>query len=183
MIAASPDLTISIALLGFMGAGKSTAGQMLARELGVPFTDLDQLIETRLGLRIVEIFAMHGESYFRQQEYLALTSLERQPPRVVSLGGGTFCQPANTAFIQEQFCTIWLDCPLEELAARCLRDHPVRPLLRDERQFRELYNQRLPFYQQAQLRIPAGGQSISSVVTAMIEALRWKGLLAGPSAG
>ncbi len=147
-----------IALSGFMGAGKTTVGRTLAQQIGWRFVDLDSRIEERAGLDIPTIFERLGEASFRQMESEVLArvlgeSAERDHSLVLALGGGTFVQPQNVALLRGAgFAVVWLDCPLELLFARCAT-MINRPLFHDETGFRLLYEQRLPFYEQADYRV------------------------------
>lgn len=143
-------------LVGFMGSGKSSVGALLAKEVGWPFIDLDAIIEAGQGTSIREIFEQMGEPFFRQLEQAALAEVSRKGPAVIALGGGTFAQKPNFDFIRQRGgVTIWLDCPLDELWERCSLMES-RPLFRDRMSFSQLYDQRLPYYRQAEFRIPAG---------------------------
>ena len=114
-------------LIGFMGAGKTSVGQVLARKLGWGFTDLDRLIEAREQKTVAEIFAALGEAGFRAAESAVLTELleEGGSPNdlVIALGGGTFAQAANRdALLKANAMTILLEAPLHELQRRCASD-------------------------------------------------------------
>lgn len=153
-----------IYLLGFMGSGKTTVGELLARELGWPFVDLDSVIEAGQGITIREIFERAGEPFFRQLERAALTEASKTTPSVIALGGGTFVQQENIAFIRESGgATIWLDCSLDELRERCSRIDN-RPLFRDEQSFAQLLEQRLPYYRLAEFRVSTEGREPEDVV-------------------
>jgi shikimate kinase len=142
-----------IYLLGFMGSGKTTVGQLLARQLGWPFIDLDAVIEAGQGSTIREMFEQAGEAFFRQVEHAALTEASKTPPAVIALGGGTFAQKPNVDFIRSTGgATIWLDCSLTELRRRC-QGINNRPLFRDAESFAQLLEQRLPYYQLAEHRV------------------------------
>ena len=148
-----------ILLLGFMGSGKSTIGQMLAARLDRPFVDLDDRIERKEGRPISEIFRQQGEPAFRALETQVLTELlsemQRTPGDVVALGGGTFAQAGNRQLL-ETFggLTVFLDCPLEELEHRC-RDYTHRPLAQDPTAFRALYHERQGSYRLANVIVDA----------------------------
>lgn len=147
-----------------MGAGKSSVGTILAQRMGWPFIDLDTLIEAGQGASIRQIFEQSGEPFFRQLEHAALAEVSRKEPAVIALGGGTFVQKPNLDLIRKgRGVTIWLDCPIEELWERCLA-MDNRPLLRDRESFFRLYEQRLPYYQQAEFRIATGGRSAEDIV-------------------
>jgi len=158
-----------IYLVGFMGAGKSSVGVILAQQMGWPFIDLDTVIEAGQGATIRQIFEQAGEPSFRQLEHAALAEIVRKAPAVIALGGGTFVQKANFNLIrQTRGATIWLDCPFEELWQRCsMMDN--RPLFRDRQTFLELYEQRLPHYRQAEFRIAAGGRSPEEIVQEILQ--------------
>jgi shikimate kinase len=151
-----------ICLTGFMGSGKTTVGRLLARQLGWPFYDLDSQIEERSGLTIPRIFERFGEPQFRDMEYEMLAralgqAAEQNRAAVIALGGGTIAQPRSFALVREHQCVlIWLECPIEELLARCATISN-RPLFRDEASFRALYEQRKPVYEQADYRVASTG--------------------------
>lgn len=154
----------NIALAGFMGSGKTTVGSLLARQLAWRFVDLDARIEEVSGLHITEIFERLGEPAFREIEREQLQhalgqAAEQSTPMVLALGGGTYAQPANIELLRGCGCAVvWLDCPMGLLLARCAT-LTERPLFRDEKSFRQLYEQRLPFYRQANYRVDARGES------------------------
>jgi shikimate kinase len=151
-----------------MGSGKSTVARLLARQIGWIHVDLDRRISDVTTLSIPEIFAQQGEPAFRQIEHEELekslgeaTSLGR--PTVISLGGGTTAQPANLALLERHGVTlVWLHCPVEELLQRCAHI-TNRPLFRDEASFRELYRQRLPFYEVAHYRVEGSTEPLRVV--------------------
>ena len=147
-----------------MGSGKTSVGKLLAQEMEWPFIDLDTVIEAGQGASIREIFERSGEPFFRQIERVALSEISKKEPAVIALGGGTFTQKPNFDFIREMGgVTIWLDCPTEELWQRC-STMDNRPLFQDLESFAQLFNQRLPFYRQAEVRIPAGGRRPDDIV-------------------
>jgi len=161
-------MTRLIYLLGFMGSGKTTVGALLALELGWPFIDLDAVIEAGQGETIREIFDRAGEPAFRRLEHAALTEVSRTEPAVIALGGGTFVQEPNLQLIRAAGgTTIWLDCTLDELRVRC-EAIDNRPLFRDELSFRNLLEQRLPFYRLADYRVSTEGRSPEEVVSEIL---------------
>ena len=155
-------------LVGFMGSGKTTVGRLLAAQLAWRFLDLDQQIEEHAGLPVSEIFSRSGEPAFRDLEHECLLralgwAAERNLPLVLALGGGTFVQPRNVNALRDAGATVlWLDCPVDELLQRCVM-MADRPLFRDEASFRKLYEDRLPFYQQADHRIESHADSREAV--------------------
>src|SRR5208337_3166983 len=145
-----------------MGAGKSTVGTRLARQLGWRFVDLDERIEEVAGIAIPEFFERHGEPAFRQLEADQLRGAlgragERLEPTILALGGGTYAQAGAPEFLRNAgVAVIWLDTPIEVLLSRCTT-MTGRPLFRDENSFRSLYALRLPSYQLADFRVESVG--------------------------
>lgn len=135
-------------LIGFMGAGKSTIGPPLAARLGLPFLDLDHLIEEKEGRSIPQIFKEDGEPYFRAQEEAVLK--QQSGSFLLSLGGGAFITPGVRAYIKETGVSLFLDLPVDLLYARVAGDEN-RPLAKDRDQFTALYNSRLPIYREAEV--------------------------------
>jgi shikimate kinase len=155
-------------LIGFMGAGKTSVGQALARKLGWSFRDLDRMIEAREQKTVAEIFAALGEAGFRAVESAVLTELlqEGGSPKdlVVALGGGTFAQAANRdALLKANAMTVLLEAPLDELQHRCANDSTVRPLALQEARFAELFQQRQATYSLARQRVKTSGKTVDEV--------------------
>ncbi len=162
-----------IYLAGFMGSGKTSVGELLAREIEWPFIDLDRVIESGQGLTIRQIFENSGEPFFREIERVALAEISKIQPAVIALGGGTFVQPANLNLIRDSGgTTIWLDCPVDELRERCQR-MDNRPLFRDPESFYRLLQQRLPYYRLADHRIGTEGQRPEEVVRKILRLDIW----------
>ena len=164
----------AVALVGFMGAGKTTVGRTLAGQLGWHFLDLDEFIEQRYGRRIADIFAEDGETAFRELEHGALRdALNRnRHPLVLALGGGAFMDARNRELLaRAQVPSVFLDAPCEELFRRCRETAPVRPLLGDADHFRHLYERRRTSYLEALVSVETAGRAIDSVVTEIIATL------------
>jgi len=141
-------------LVGFMGAGKTSVGECLARELRFRFVDLDREIEREAARTIAEIFRDDGESVFRRLEARALRAIADPAGVVVGTGGGTLTLWENRDFIHRTGVSIWLDAPLDVMIERCrLSDH--RPLLADRPRMEALFADRLAAYRGADLRIDA----------------------------
>lgn len=115
-------------ITGFMGAGKSTVGRLVAERLGRPFADTDAVIEQREGLPVPELFAARGEDGFRLAEHAALEWLVSQPSHVVATGGGVVLRPDNQALLRQSGTVVYLSVTPEEALAR-LGDAGDRPLL------------------------------------------------------
>ena len=141
-------------LVGFMGAGKSTVAQNLAKRLGWRSEDLDERIEEREGRPVAQIFSQEGEAYFRQVEHTALRELVPQRHVVVATGGGTFADASNRAVIAADGASVWLDVSFDTAVGRLPPDG-VRPLARDPATLRALWNARQPAYALAQQRVDA----------------------------
>ena len=169
---ASPLRATIICLAGFMGAGKSTVGTRLARQLGWRFVDLDERIEEAAGITIPEFFERHGEPAFRQLEADQLRSalgraVEFHESTILALGGGTYAQQGAPEFLRNSGVpVVWLDTPIDVLLSRCMT-MSGRPLFRDEASFRALHAQRLPSYQLADYRVDSSGDA-GAVVTEIL---------------
>jgi shikimate kinase len=163
--------TDKIYLVGFMASGKSTVARSLAQRLRWRSEDIDDLIEKRERLTVAEIFARHGEPYFRaaEREILALV----QPLRhvVVATGGGTFADPENRAAINLDGVSVWIDVPLHDLIARIPLDGR-RPLAADRAALERLYHARTEAYRMATIRVAGGRASTHTVVDAILDAIQ-----------
>jgi shikimate kinase len=161
-----------IALIGFMGSGKSTVGRLLARELGYRFVDADQLIEKQTGRSIREIFAEKGEEEFRRLESLALEGLSRKRRVVIAAGGGAPIRLENRSFFTGSATTFYLSVSFEEFLRRTGID-PARPLLaRGREELQELYNSRRPVYESLGRRIATDGRAPAEVAAEIIAVLQ-----------
>lgn len=165
----------AVALVGFMGAGKTSVGQELAVRLGWRFFDLDVLIEQRERRTIADIFRQQGEPAFRRLELSLLRELveaSTRGPRVLALGGGAFVQPGVQKCLQEaSIPAAFLDAPTGELFRRCEQPGLARPLRRDPEQFRELYERRRPEYLKAAICVETTGKTIGAVAEEIIAGL------------
>jgi shikimate kinase len=157
-----------IYLVGFMAAGKTTVARALAKRLDWHAIDIDDEIEKRERMSVKEIFAVHGESYFRASERAVL--FDHMGPRhaVVATGGGTFVDPLNRAAINRDGASVWLDVPLDRVIARMPADGR-RPLAGDRLEFERLYHARRNAYQHAHLRLDAGRASVDELVEQLVE--------------
>lgn len=141
----------NVALVGFMGTGKSTVGHLLASTLNLRFVDTDALIEQRAGKKIAEIFADQGEAHFRALERQIVEEMESMEGFVISTGGGLVVNPANMESLKKHALVVCLWASPEAIFAR-IGHQSHRPLLRTEDplgRIRDLLNQREPFYRQA----------------------------------
>lgn len=144
---------MKVYLVGFMGAGKTTIGRELARRLGQPFFDLDELVESAEGVSIKEIFAAKGEPYFRKRERDLLQTTRWLDRGVVATGGGTFTFDDNIQFIRSTGCSVYLSAPFPLLRSRIGEKAAERPMFRDEAATHELFQSRLRFYRQCDLSV------------------------------
>ncbi len=165
-----------IALVGFMGAGKTTVGQALAEHLGWRFLDLDLLIEAHAGLRIPEIFSNHGEERFRELECAVLANVidsQRPDSLVLALGGGAFVSGKIRDILASRgIPSVWLHASAEELFRRSEQPEVVRPLRRGLEEFTQLYEQRLSSYRLADFHVVTNRKEISSIVDEIIQGLK-----------
>lgn len=149
-------------LLGFMGSGKSYLGQQLALLLGIPFVDLDALIEKAEGISIAQLFTDLGESGFRQLERHYLLETGSYPPCVLATGGGTPCFFDSIDWMNKMGITIFLNTPSSVLVARLLEQRNTRPLLSGvpdknlEAVVAKMLSERAPCYTKAQLTVEPG---------------------------
>jgi len=142
---------MKIYLIGFMGAGKTTVGRELGRRIGAPFFDLDDLVESAEKISIKDIFAQHGEPYFRKRERDILRSTHYLEEAVIATGGGTFTFEENIQFIQSEGVSVYLSAPYSLLRSRIGEKAAERPMFRDDVAAHELYNTRLRFYKMSDI--------------------------------
>jgi shikimate kinase len=158
-----------------MGAGKTTVGRELARQLGWAFEDLDDRIQSREGRTIEEIFRDSGEAEFRRCEHMALLELlplVESSSLVVALGGGAFAQAENARILKSApGPTVFLSAPVEELYRRCQQQQLRRPLQQNETQFRKLYKARHSLYARATHQIDTAGKDATAVTVEVIRTL------------
>ena len=167
--------TRSVVLVGMMGAGKSTIGRRLASRLRLPFLDADTEIElAHAGMTIPEIFATHGEPYFRDGEARVIARLLDNGPAVIATGGGAFMREETRDRIREKAISIWLRADAEIIMRR-VRRRADRPLLQTENPeatVSRLLEQREPVYQNADLTILSRDVPHDRIVDECIDALR-----------
>jgi shikimate kinase len=163
-----------IALVGMMGAGKTSIGKRLASVLGIPFRDADSEIEAAAGRTVAEIFAEHGEPAFRSGERKVIARLiTQEPPHVLATGGGAVMDPETRRLLKSRAVTIWLRAELDVLLRRVER-RDSRPLLRngDPRgTLLRLLEERAPYYAEADIVIDSNPGPHSAAVEAAVRAL------------
>lgn len=157
-----------IVLTGFMGAGKSTIGPLLARRLHWEFADVDSVIELRTGKRIAQIFAQQGEATFRAMEADAIRDCCNREDLVLALGGGAIETESTRDLLadDESACVVFLDAPLDILVERCLTQENAaeRPVLADREKLLLRFNRRLVHYRTSDITIATSELSPDGVV-------------------
>jgi shikimate kinase len=163
----------NVILVGFMGAGKSVCGRVLARRLGRCFVETDDMITAREGCTIPEIFARHGEARFRALEAEAVDALALKTGDVVATGGGLPCREGMMERLRELGTVVWLRGEPRDLLARARRQG-ARPMLdgRSDDDVVALHTAREPFYRQAHVTIDTSGRTIDQVVAELVATLR-----------
>jgi shikimate kinase len=162
----------AIFLVGFMASGKSTVGPALAAKLNRPFIDLDPLIEAKVGCSIAELIAREGEDRFRQLETETLREATQNHRAIIAPGGGAITRAENRQLMSQLGITVWLDAPFDLCWRRIGQDATVRPLAPNEESARARYEQRLPLYQQASVRVVISEwQSPEDISEAIVERL------------
>jgi shikimate kinase len=168
-----------IVLTGFMGAGKTTVGRILAESLGWNFLDLDTHLEGRAGASIPELFATHGEPHFRRLESSALASALAHTHTVIALGGGTPEQFTNRLLLEQTPGTlvVFLDAPFETLFDRCMLQSFAapelsRPVLASPTEAAARFATRQPLYRRlARLTLVTADLSPQDSAHAIVEML------------
>jgi shikimate kinase len=175
----------SVVLVGMMGAGKSTIGRRLAARLRLPFLDADIEIEVaHAGMTIPEIFATHGEPYFRDGEARVIARLLDGGPAVIATGGGAFMREETRNRVRDKAVSIWLKADLDVIMKRVKR-RADRPLLQTEDPtgtVQRLLEAREPVYATADLTIGSRDVPHDRIVDECIDALRARLCPATPSA-
>jgi len=162
-----------------MGAGKSSVGKIISRNLKMNFYDLDDEIEKRNGIAISEIFEKHGESYFRDIETETLKEIAQKSRQVVSTGGGIVLRDENWDVLNGNGITVYLRAPVDELWSRIKKDinnETLRPLLNVKNplgKMKELLSERRALYEKAHIIIDADNVTPENVAEIVIEKLSY----------
>ncbi|MEN6669449.1 shikimate kinase AroK [Psychrobacter sp. B38] len=164
----------SVFLVGPMGAGKTTIGKLLAKQLGRPFVDSDWYIESQTGADIAWIFAKEGEVGFRERETRAIDELTQKSHIVLATGGGAVLCAENRAFLRQRGIVVYLNAPVDVQMARTAKDKS-RPLLQQpnpRKILQDLYNTRDPLYRQvAHIVMPTGHTYPRHMVNQLLQQL------------
>ncbi|MBE9050043.1 shikimate kinase [Nostocales cyanobacterium LEGE 11386] len=164
---------VNLYLIGMMGAGKTTVGQLLAKHLGYRFLDTDNVIAQSAGKSINQLFAEDGEAAFRQLESDVLAQVCAYTNLTIATGGGIVLRRENWSYLHHGL-VVWLDVPIELLYARLVED-TTRPLLKDvdpQGKLRSLLAQRTPLYSQADLKITVSeGETPQEIADRIMDAI------------
>jgi shikimate kinase len=160
----------SVVLVGMLGAAKSSIGRRLAARLGIPFVDADAEIEAAAGMSIPEIFAKHGEPYFRAGEARVIARLLESGPQVLATGGGAIMDARTRELIAAKGISVWLKADVEVLIRRTKR-RGERPLVD---RLKTLLPQREPFYALSDLTIQSREEPHDAIVEELVAGLSGK---------
>ena len=163
---------MNIILCGFMGAGKSTIGKLLAEKLNRNFIDLDDYIVQKRGMSINEIFKKYGEENFRKSETQSVKNISLLDNHIIALGGGTVINPKNAQILKTSGKIIMLDVSPETVYKR-LKNDKSRPLLQTDDKLKaitDMMNSRFPYYNDAaDCKIVVDGKSKDEIIEEIIK--------------
>ena len=165
---------VNIALIGFMGTGKSTVGQLVAEQLHFNYVDTDEMIQSATGKTIAEIFSANGEPAFRALEEKVVEELAGKRRTVISAGGGLPIAPKNMASLKSHALVVCLWASPAKIWER-VKSQSHRPLLHDpdpQKKIRELLAAREPFYKQADVLLNTEVRSLREVAQQVIHQFR-----------
>jgi len=169
----APGAEKPIALLGVRGAGKSAVGEALAKKLALAFVELDQQIEEAAGLPLAEVFALHGEAYYRRIEREVLTRLLAQPrPMVLATGGSIVNDPTNYALLRSRCRTVWLRATAEDHWNRVVAQGDQRPMAENPHAFAELralMTAREKLYARAEHTVETSGRRVPQIAAVIAD--------------
>jgi shikimate kinase len=163
-----------IVLTGFMGAGKTTVGRLLARDMAWKFIDADSEIEAATGTTIARLFEERGEPWFRQFEHETIRQLLTSPSVVLALGGGAIEDHRTRKLLLSSEGThlVHLEASLDTVLLRCQGTEWVRPILRDQINLADRYERRLPLYRESHHTVIVDSLSPNAVVAAILQSIR-----------
>jgi len=180
----------TVALVGMMGAGKTSIGRRLSARLEVPFADADHEIESAAGMAISEIFAKYGEPEFRRLERSVIARLLHDPPHVLASGGGAYMDETTRAAMREHAFTIWLKAPVEILLGRVRKrqgpdnvNGQTRPLLANDDMrgtLERLLVVREPVYRMADMVLESADEPHAVLLDKIVAALGSHGICETP---
>ena len=165
----------NVALVGFMGAGKSTVGRELAAHMGKTFVETDALVERRAGMSVSDVFACHGEGHFRDLESAVVREAAESHDCVIACGGGVVLREENVAALKASSVLVYLEVSPQSVLSRIGPQSTVRPLLSGpdmERRVAELMQQRRSAYEAAaDVTVVTDGLAVEQVVLHVQERL------------
>lgn len=170
----SDRLIVNLALIGFMGAGKTSVGRLVAEQLHFDYLDTDELIQSRTGRPIVEIFSTDGEAAFRKMEQELVGELAARTKTVIATGGGLPMNPQNLVSLKTHALVVCLWASPEKIWER-VKNQTHRPLLHDadpQKKIRELLAAREPFYRQADVLLNTELRSVREVAQQVVHQFR-----------
>ena len=165
---------VNIALIGFMGAGKTSVGRLAAEQLHFDYLDTDELIQSRTGRAITEIFSTDGEPAFRKMESELVTELAARTNTVIATGGGLPVNPQNLLNLKKYALVVCLWASPEKIWER-VKNQTHRPLLHDpdpQKKIRDLLAVREPFYKQADVLLNTELRSVREVTQQVVHQFR-----------
>jgi shikimate kinase len=162
----------NVILVGFMGAGKSSCGRLLARRLGRCFIETDDMIVARAGRSIPEIFREDGEEQFRRLEGEAVDALRLKSGEVIATGGGLPCRDGRMEALRALGTVVWLRGDLTLLLDRAARVGGRPMLERSAEEIEALYRAREPYYARAHVTVDTAGLGVDQVVARVLALLR-----------
>jgi shikimate kinase len=165
---------VNLALIGFMGTGKTSVGRLIAEQLHFDYLDTDEMIQTHTGRAIADIFKTDGEPAFRALEQKVVAELASRVKTVVATGGGLPTNPENFASLKTHALIICLWASPEKIWER-VRNQSHRPLLQDadpQKKIRELLAAREPFYRQADVLLNTELRSVREVAQQIVHQFR-----------
>jgi shikimate kinase len=165
---------VNLALIGFMGTGKTSVGRLIAEQLHFEYLDTDEMIQTHTGRTIADIFKTDGEPAFRALEQKVVEELASRTKMVIATGGGLPTDPANLASLKTHALVVCLWASPEKIWER-VRNQSHRPLLHDadpQKKIRELLAAREPFYRQADVLLNTELRSVREVAQQIVHQFR-----------
>jgi shikimate kinase len=170
----SDRLIVNLALIGFMGTGKTSVGRLVAEQLHFDYLDTDELIQSRTGRTITEIFSTDGEAAFRKMEQELVGELAARTKTVIATGGGLPMNPQNLVSLKTHALVVCLWASPERIWER-VKNQTHRPLLHDadpQKKIRELLAAREPFYRQADVLLNTELRSVREVAQQVVHQFR-----------
>lgn len=165
----------SIALIGFMGVGKTTIGKLVAKKLYRDFVDIDEEIEKEFGMPVTEIFKTHGEEVFRKKEKELITNYARKKLNVLSLGGGAFMQEDIRKLCMGHCIVFYLELSWDAWKNRLGRIIGSRPLLQGKtvEEMKQLFEERKKIYSHHHSRVLLDNLDSEAAADQIVDSVKW----------